>query len=175
MLGGAMTAAALAGLVAWSGPVDPPRSRGSHQRPTPTAAGISASSPYHRPVSRDSSAGSQGSSWNSLGVGNPSGGGLSVSSTGSGGSAGLSSASAAAKSRLPRTSTANVVRRPHSRLGMAAAASSSSTANAPIGEKVETPTRPPSASSRSSAAIANARSRRRQTGTGSGGVEGWRQ
>ena len=32
--------AALAGLVAWSGPVDPPRARGSHHRPTPTSGGL---------------------------------------------------------------------------------------------------------------------------------------
>ncbi len=30
----------LAGFVAWSGPVDPPRSRGSHHHPTPTSGGL---------------------------------------------------------------------------------------------------------------------------------------
>jgi UDP-N-acetylmuramyl pentapeptide phosphotransferase/UDP-N-acetylglucosamine-1-phosphate transferase len=34
-------AAAVAGLAAWAGPVDAPRSRGSHARPTPTSGGIS--------------------------------------------------------------------------------------------------------------------------------------
>jgi len=32
--------AAVAGLVAWSGPVDRPRDRGAHHRPTPTAGGL---------------------------------------------------------------------------------------------------------------------------------------
>jgi UDP-GlcNAc:undecaprenyl-phosphate/decaprenyl-phosphate GlcNAc-1-phosphate transferase len=32
--------ATLAGGVAWSGPVDPPRERGSHRRPTPTSGGL---------------------------------------------------------------------------------------------------------------------------------------
>ena len=32
--------AAMAGMVAWCGPVDPPRARGSHQRPTPTSGGV---------------------------------------------------------------------------------------------------------------------------------------
>lgn len=31
---------ALSGLIAWSGPVDPPRARGSHSRPTPTSGGL---------------------------------------------------------------------------------------------------------------------------------------
>lgn len=131
---------------------DGPRSRSS--------VGIGASSPY-RPVSRDSSAGSQTStSWNNSN--------LSASSIPPAPSASSLTSSAAAKSRLPRTSTAPVSgsRRALSRLGMAATTS-------PVPEKTETPTRPPSsAASRSSAAaVANARSRRRQTG----GVEGWRQ
>ena len=36
----AVVSAGLAGLVAWSGPVDPPRARGSHHRPTPTSGGL---------------------------------------------------------------------------------------------------------------------------------------
>jgi UDP-N-acetylmuramyl pentapeptide phosphotransferase/UDP-N-acetylglucosamine-1-phosphate transferase len=40
VLAGAGVSAALAGLVAWSGPVDPPRARGSHRRPTPTSGGL---------------------------------------------------------------------------------------------------------------------------------------
>jgi hypothetical protein len=123
-----------------------PRSRGS--------VGIGASSPY-RPVSRDSSAGSQqGSNWSNL----------SASSIPAAPSAG-SLTSSAVKSRLPRTSTAaSGSRRALSRLGMAA--------TSPVPEKTETPTHaPPSATSRSSAAVANARSRRRQTS----GIEGWRQ
>lgn len=143
---------------------DNPRARPS------TGVSLSASSPYHRPVSRDSSAGSQGSNWSSLGVSNSTGSSLAAPTPSSAGAGSLTSASAAAKSRLPRTSTANGSRRPHSRLGMAAAASTP-TSSTPLSEKAETPTRPPSASSRSSAAIANARSRRRQTGQ----VDGWRQ
>ena len=128
---------------------DGPRSRSS------VSVGIGASSPY-RPVSRDSSAGSQTSSnWNNL----------SVSSIPAAPSASSLTSSAAAKSRLPRTSTAaSGSRRALSRLGMAA--------TSPVPEKSETPTHAPSsAASRSSAAIANARSRRRQTS----GIEGWRQ
>ena len=132
---------------------DGPRSRSS------VSVGIGASSPYHRPVSRDSSAGSQTStSWNNNN--------LSASSIPPAPSSSSLTSSAAAKSRLPRTSTAAAggSRRALSRLGMAA--------TSPVPEKTETPTHaPPSAASRSSAAVANARSRRRQTG----GVEGWRQ
>jgi UDP-GlcNAc:undecaprenyl-phosphate/decaprenyl-phosphate GlcNAc-1-phosphate transferase len=36
----AMLAWIVAGLTAWSGPVDPPRARGSHHRPTPTSGGL---------------------------------------------------------------------------------------------------------------------------------------
>ena len=36
----AVVSAALAGLVAWCGPVDPPRARGSHRQPTPTSGGL---------------------------------------------------------------------------------------------------------------------------------------
>lgn len=127
---------------------DGPRSR------TSASVGVGASSPY-RPVSRDSSAGSQqGSSWSNL----------SASSMPAAPPAG-SLTSSTAKSRLPRTSTtASGSRRALSRLGMAA--------TSPVPEKTETPTHaPPTATSRSSAAIANARSRRRQTS----GIEGWRQ
>ena len=35
-----LLSAGLAGLVAWCGPVDPPRARGSHHRPTPTSGGL---------------------------------------------------------------------------------------------------------------------------------------
>ena len=35
-----LVSAVLAGLVAWCGPVDPPRARGSHARPTPTSGGL---------------------------------------------------------------------------------------------------------------------------------------
>ncbi len=37
----AVTACGLAGLIAWAGPVDPPGSRTSHKRPTPTSGGLS--------------------------------------------------------------------------------------------------------------------------------------
>ena len=40
LLAVALIAAALSGLIAWSGPVDPPGERRSHQRPTPTSGGI---------------------------------------------------------------------------------------------------------------------------------------
>jgi UDP-GlcNAc:undecaprenyl-phosphate GlcNAc-1-phosphate transferase len=33
-------AAALAGAIAWAGPVDPPTERGAHRRPTPTSGGV---------------------------------------------------------------------------------------------------------------------------------------
>ena len=36
----ALIAAAVAGLIAWSGPVDPPGARRSHARPTPTSGGL---------------------------------------------------------------------------------------------------------------------------------------
>ncbi len=35
-----LVSAALSGLVAWCGPVDPPRARGAHRRPTPTSGGL---------------------------------------------------------------------------------------------------------------------------------------
>ncbi len=35
-----LVSAVLAGLIAWCGPVDPPRARGSHDRPTPTSGGL---------------------------------------------------------------------------------------------------------------------------------------
>ena len=35
-----VAAAAISGLVSWSGPVDRPRDRGSHHLPTPTAGGL---------------------------------------------------------------------------------------------------------------------------------------
>ncbi len=35
-----LVCALMAGLVAWSGPVDPPRARGSHHHPTPTSGGL---------------------------------------------------------------------------------------------------------------------------------------
>jgi serine/threonine protein kinase len=148
---------------------NPNRSRAS------ISVGVSASSPY-RPVSRDSSAGSQ---HGSVGTGVSSyGSSLSASNIPAAASSpagSLTSASAAAKSRLPRTSTANSgSRRALSRLGMAAAAAATPASVPEKGEtsSTATPTHaPPNATSRSSAAIANARSRRRQTG----GVEGWRQ
>ncbi len=37
----AVTACGLSGLIAWAGPVDPPGSRTSHKRPTPTSGGLS--------------------------------------------------------------------------------------------------------------------------------------
>ena len=40
MLVALTTSLALAALIAWCGPVDPPRARGSHQRPTPTSGGL---------------------------------------------------------------------------------------------------------------------------------------
>jgi serine/threonine protein kinase len=129
-----------------------------HSRSHASASlGIGASSPY-RPVSRDSSAGSQTSTnWSSL----------SANSNPASSSPAASLTSAAAKSRLPRTSTATSgSRRALSRLGMAAATLEK-------GETTATPTHaPPSATSRSSAAIANARNNRRRQ---IGGVEGWRQ
>ena len=36
----ALGSASLCGLIAWCGPVDPPRARGSHRRPTPTSGGL---------------------------------------------------------------------------------------------------------------------------------------
>ena len=35
-----LVSAGLSGLVAWCGPIDPPRARGSHRRPTPTSGGL---------------------------------------------------------------------------------------------------------------------------------------
>ncbi len=40
-LASAVTACGLSGLIAWAGPVDPPGSRTSHKRPTPTSGGLS--------------------------------------------------------------------------------------------------------------------------------------
>ena len=36
----ALVSAILCGLIVWCGPVDPPRARGSHKRPTPTSGGL---------------------------------------------------------------------------------------------------------------------------------------
>lgn len=117
--------------------LDAPRSRQS----------VAASSPY-RPVSRDGSGGSLSNSSN-----------LAAPSAWSSGG-GSTNMSSAAKSRLPRTSTANV-RRAQSRLSLAPVSS--------IGEgKADnlTPTHaPPSAAStRDRSAIANGRRRRQTSG-----------
>ncbi|WP_174300965.1 hypothetical protein [Caulobacter sp. S45] len=40
LLAALLVAASLSGLIAWCGPVDPPRSRGSHGRPTSTSGGL---------------------------------------------------------------------------------------------------------------------------------------
>ncbi len=40
MLAAVLLCALMAGLVAWCGPVDPPRERGSHRKPTPTSGGL---------------------------------------------------------------------------------------------------------------------------------------
>jgi hypothetical protein len=153
----------------------PPRSRGN------ISVGAAASSPY-RPVSRDSSAGSQqgASSWSTTASASSAPSMSSAVAAAAAGShshsnpGGLSVASAAAKSRLPRTSNAgsNGARRPLSRLSMAPATAAGSSSL----EKAEssTPTHAPAtAASRSSAAVAaaHARSKRRQTS----GIEGWRQ
>jgi serine/threonine protein kinase len=106
---------------------------------------LGASSPYHRPRSRESSSAAPSSNWGS-------GGGSS------------SNLSSAAKSRLPRTSVAAAanVRRAQSRLSLAPLSLSTSETAGRKGEET-TPTHAPAASR----AVANAR-RRRQTS----GVEG---
>lgn len=121
-------------------------------RPRPSTA---VSSPY-RPVSRDGSgAGAQLASASS--TPGPVAAPAPASAT--------ANMSSAAKSRLPRTSTAPGSRRPLSRLSMAPATSSSSS------DKVETPTHAPLPRSSAAASAAQARSRRRQTGS----ADVWRQ